>query len=100
MRERCLPAARVINLLSLSASPPNDDGRTALRHALGVLQEIIAENERDGSMGAIASTELCNRLLEVDGLSALDRLQKLPDADIAAMSSSIMQHIVPRIWSC
>ena len=106
VRERCAPAAKVINLLSSSHQileyherAPDQDEKAALKEALGVLQKIIDENDGDGALGAIASTELCNVMLAADGLNSLDKLKNHPDSDIAA-KSAILQFIVPRIWSC
>ena len=107
VRERCAPAAKVINLLSSSHQileyherAPDQDEKAALKEALGVLQKIIDENDGDGALGAIASTELCNVMLAADGLNSLDKLKNHPDSDIATQSCAILQFIVPRIWSC
>ena len=91
VRERCDPAARTI------VAPERDD--EALRGALGVLHAVVQENERDGPLGVIASTELCNALIAVNGLATLEKLQEDADLLVAKRSSAIFHHVIPRIWS-
>ena len=98
VRSCVTPAARVLVARERPDVPAADDAE-ALRVALGVLRDVVAENEADGSLGAIASTELCNCLLQEEALKVLERLQSHPDADIAANSLAIFQHAIPRIWS-
>ena len=96
VRERCDPAATTLVSADFSTADARAD---ALSKALGVLQGVIEENERDGALGVIASTELCNVLLAVDALKSLERLQHDADPTIAACSTVVFQHVIPRIWS-
>lgn len=91
VRERCEPAARIV-----SADPRSDE---ALREALGVLQAVVVENERDGPLGVIASTELCNALIAANALPALEKFQVDADPLVAKRSSQVFHHVIPRIWS-
>ena len=97
VRERCLPAAKALALhAGLAASEERTD---ILQEALAVLHSVVAENEADGSLGVVASTELCNALLAADALNALEGLRADADATVAAHSEVVFQHVVPRIWS-
>ena len=91
VRERADPATRTIT------APESDE--EALRRAVATLYDVVQENERDGPLGVIASTELCNSLIAVDGLGKLEKLQEHADPMIAKCSSEIFQHVIPRIWS-
>ena len=90
VRARCVPAATTI------AAGGDAD---ALLAALGVLQGVVRENEHDGAVGVVASTELCNALLAADALKALERLQEDADPAVAARAGAVFQHVIPRIWS-
>jgi hypothetical protein len=92
VRARVAPAAQT--LVTREA-----DSAEALRDALDILRAVVAENEADGAIGAIASTELCNVLLQEEALNSLERLQTHPDAGVANSSTAVFQHAIPRIWS-
>ena len=91
IRERVQPAVRTI--------ASQDSDAEALGAALGTLHGVVNENERDGSLGMIASTELCNLLIADDALKRLDALRGHADPQIAARSEAVFQHVVPRIWN-
>ena len=97
VRQRCEPAADV---LAKHADAAETDARIeTLQEALGVLQIVVNENEADGAIGVVASTELCNVLIAADVLKALEKLQQDADPLIAARSNAIFQNVIPRIWS-
>ena len=100
VKRRSIDAARRIKSLHAAASLAQIDGDTAaLTEALKELHAIVDENEDDGPIGVVASTELCNALLNEDVLKVLEALQSHTDADIRAHSSAVFNHVVPRIWS-
>ena len=93
VRERCEPAIRTL------VAHDTNGGVDALRDALSLLHAVVDENERDGSLGVIASTELCNALVKADALRTLEQLQQHDDAAVARSSSVVFTHVIPRIWS-
>ena len=94
VRERCLPAGKV-----LAARASGDADNDTVREALLVLNMCVVENEKDGPLGVIASTELCNSLLEADCLKPLESMSNDPDPEISQRANAVFQHVIPRIWS-
>lgn len=97
VRERCESAAAA---LAAYAQAAKGEPRTiGLQESLGVLQVLVNENEADGALGVVASTELCNVLLAADVLQTLEGLQNDADPIVAARACAVFQHVIPRIWA-
>ena len=94
VKQRSLTAAKQMCALGATSA---DAG--SLNAALSSLQCVVDENEQDGALGVIATTELCNALLEADALNTLEALQSHADADVAKASTALFTHVIPRIWS-
>ena len=97
VRERCGPAAAAVAAQAKAAA--SEERTRSLQDNLAVLQKIVNENESDGAIGVVASTELCNALLAADALQALEGLQSDADPVVAKRSSTVFEHVIPRIWS-
>lgn len=94
VRDTSLAAAKRICALGVDS-----DDVESLNEALNALQGVVDENEHAGPLGVIATTALCNALLEADALNPLEALQKHNDADVARKSTMLFTHVIPRIWS-
>ena len=90
VKAQCVDAARRMQAAA---------GEEALAAALADLTVVYDQNESDGALGVLAMTELCNALLETDTLELLKSLQEHANPQIARRSSTIFQHVIPRIWS-
>ena len=90
---------RSLEILRLMQTHINASDVNGLREAVDRLRAIVDQNEKDGAIGVIATTELCNALLQVDGLKMLEGLQQHPDQEVRNSSTRVFQHIIPRIWS-
>ena len=99
VRVRCTSACRTIAKLGSADAVPAADDVPSLTIALMNMQSIAEENERDGSLGVIASTEMCNCMLAADALKALDALRQHADPTVAASATAVFEHVIPRIWS-
>ena len=94
VKATCIEAAK-----RMKAAHAEEGADAALGAALGDLMAVYEANERDGALGMIAMTELCNALLETDSLDILSSMQTHGDPNIASRSATLFQHIIPRIWS-
>jgi hypothetical protein len=93
VKQRSLAAAERLKVFQ------REDDVDGLLKSLSDLQNVVAENESDGSLGVVATTELCNALLDADALRCLDALRKHTNDDVVQRSTALFQHVIPRIWS-
>ena len=94
VKARCLPAAAAVKKL-------HDEGGSVdeLRDHLAELVLVLNEQQVAGAAGVIATTELCNALLESDALASLQLLQEHPDKAVKASAAELFENVIPRIWS-
>ena len=94
VKSECLQAARLMK--DAHESPGSVE---QLRSALDSLVAVHDQNASDGALGVIATTELCNAILEAQALEVLDAMQRHSDTDIAERSTKLFEALIPRIWS-